>query len=80
MVNSGRKYVTYFDLMKLRCFTKLLEANEFLFTDNGDRVACGLRLGQITLGSSTKLFYYVNKYYPFESLVRVRKLIKVTLW
>ena len=41
MVNSGRKYVTYFDLMKLRCFTKLLEANEFLFTDNGDRVACG---------------------------------------
>ena len=41
MVNSGRKYATYFDLMKLRCFTKLLEANEFLFTDNGDRVACG---------------------------------------
>ena len=35
-------YATYFDLLKLNCFMKLLEANEFLFPDNGDRVACGL--------------------------------------
>ena len=27
--------------MKLKCFIKLLEANEFLFTENRDRVACG---------------------------------------
>ena len=30
-------YATYFDPMKLKCFTKLLEANEFLLTDNGEQ-------------------------------------------
>ena len=53
--------------MKLKCFTKLFEANEFLFTDNGEQ-GYGLKdKEQARLSNSKKLFNYVYGYYHFQS-------------
>ena len=52
--------------MKLKCFMKLLEANEFLLLkiEIGLPVAHGhkIKLEQIRLDNSTKLFNYVYEY------------------
>ena len=63
-------YATYFDPMKLKCFTKLLEANEFLLTDNGEQGylwVMAAKIKKASLSNSKKLFNYVCGYYHFQS-------------
>ena len=75
--------VTFFNLMKLKCFMKVRSEVAMTFktpvytylptieADFSAWVACGLRsqteikLGQISLGSSTKLCYYIYRYHHF---------------